>query len=353
MIRFLFKWIKRLVLLLSVLAIGIGGLVGYNEVACIPKPRANEYAAILPPEHHRAESRTLMTYPEWHIVHAYDDYAKVISEADPHQFSYLGAIRGFWSSLCALSFASADHGGFNAESKQTIYVIGASFTAELLFKAAYEETIGRVMTMARGNDRTPLDDLSAQQATNYALFLQQTPWYKWDFAADAAALSDAATEAPRDMERRIALGLEYAAKQTYAGVIADAVADIGADELTLRMIVQGIDQDALEALEDISVIGPQGEAFEIETPRYRALTELLRYLASAGADFVEIAGNDDILFTATSEAEDVEGALHSFARQGYGDTRHLILIKVTELAARLRAMEAEEGGLRLEHIHDY
>jgi hypothetical protein len=347
----LWRWLKRLVLLAVLLVIGLMAPVGYNELACIPKAKPQDDAAILSTEHHREEARTLMTYPEWHIVHAYDDYAQVIGAGDPHDFGYLRAIGGFWSSLCALSGATADHGGFAWETKQMVYVIGVSFTAELLAKAAYEETLGRAATWLRGQERAPLDDLSADQARAYAQFLQQVPWYKWDFTGDAADLSANATGSLRDTERRIALGLEYRAKAAYAQVIAGAVAQVGADALTLRMIVSGLTEAQLGELDGVRVVGLRPEGTEIETPRYRELTRLLARMAEQGATFVEIAGNDDILFTALSDQSEVDGAIHSFARQGYGDTRHLILVRTANLADRLRGLG--QGALTLEHIHDY
>lgn len=347
----IWRWLWRVLLLVVLLVAGLLAPVGYNELACIPRERPQDYTAILPPEHHRPESRTLLTYPEWHIVHAYDDYAQVISAGDPHEFGYLRAIGGFWSSLCSLSHASADHGGFPWETKQMVYVIGVSFTAELLAKAAYEETLGRLATWLRGAARAPLDDLSADQARAYAAFLQQVPWYKWDFAADAAALSTNDTGSLRDAERRIALGLEYRAKAGYAQVIEGAVAQVGADALTLWMIVTGIDAQALAALDGVTVVGARPEGTEIETPRYRELTHLLAKMSAQGAEFVEIAGNDDILFTAISEGAEIPGAIHAFARQGHGDMRHLVLMKVADLAERLRGMG--QGGLTLEHVHDY
>ncbi len=348
--RWGFRWFGRLCLLLTVLVVGLLLPVGWNHLVCVGPVAPDDYAAILPEEHHRDEGRTLLTYPEWHIVHAYDDYARVISEADPHDFGYLRAIGGFWSSLCALSKAAGDHGGAKGEIMQVVYTIGVSFTAEMLAKAAYEETIGRVASLVRGADRAPLDTLSAEQATRYARFLQQTPWYKWDFEADRAALSEAATPQFRDRERTLALGLEYGAKAAYAQVIDAAVAAVGADELTLRMIVTGLGESDLAQFQGVAVIGTRPEGIEIETPRYRELTGLLLEMATAGASFVEIAGNDDILFTALSEGA-AGDSIHSFARQGYGDQRHLILVPVPELADRLRGLG--DAGLTLEHIHDY
>lgn len=342
---------KRLGLTVLALALCVIAPIGYIELACRPAGQPSAYEAFLPPEHHRAEGRTLLTYPEWHIVHAYDDYARVIQKGDPHDYRYLPSIAGFWTSLCDLSQASGPHGGFPNVFKQTIYTIGVSFTVELLAKAAYEETIGRVAAWLRGADRAPLDDLSAEQARAYSQFLQQVPWYKWDFAADKAALNAAATDAWRDRERRVALGLEYAIKARYADIIAAAVANMDPDALQLRMIVTGLTEAELGALDGVSVVTTRPKGVEIETPRYRALTALLLQMAQSGADFIEIAGNDDILLTLTSDDAELKGALSSFPRQGYADHRHLMLVKVTDLAQMLRQVDGET--LRLEHVHDY
>jgi hypothetical protein len=347
-LKTLFKRLGGLVLLLvAILLVPIG----YVELACRPSAAKVAYQPILPPEHHRPEGRTVLTYPEWHIVHAYDDYAKVIRDGDPHDYRYLSSIAGFWTSLCSLSQASGPYGGFPTEFKSTVYTIGVSFSFELLAKALYEETLGRAATWIRGRDPSPLDDLSAQQATRYSEFLQQVPWYRWDFASDAAALSAAASGTFRDRERRFALGLEYGAKARYATLIAAAVANAAPDALRLRMIVRGLDATTLSAFESVQVIAERDQGIEIETPRYRALTRLLYEMAQAGGEFVEIAGNDNILFTATSDDTQLDGALYSFARQGYGDTRHLILLPVSDLGGTLRGLD--KRNLRLEHIHDY
>lgn len=341
----------RLLMAGVVIAVIMAAPIVYVETACRAGGTPEPYQALLPADHHRVETRTLMTYPEWHIVHAYEDYAEVVRRSDPHAFGYLRSIGDFWSSLCALSETSAQYGTVDGETKQMVYVIGLSFSTELLFKALYEESVGRLFAMLRGQERAPLDDLSAQQAANYATFLQQVPWYKWRFREDAADLKAQATDAVRDQERRIALGLEYAAKASYADAIAAAVASVGADELTLRMVVTNTDAAELAGIPDVKPIGMRPQGMEIETPRYRALTHLLVKMADSGIDFVEIAGNDDILFTALSSQAQVNDALFSFPRQGFDDHRHLIVVKVTDLAERLRNLEA--SGLTLEHVHDY
>ncbi len=349
--RFLWRWAKRIIALVLVLILGLLAPVIYVEIACRGDVLTSDYTPVLPDEDHRLESRTLLTYPEWHIVHAYDDYAEVIATGDPHEFGFLRAITSYWTSLCAFSEMAGQHGGADFETRQMVYVIGVSFTAELLMKAAYEETIGRAFTWLRGGERDPLDDLSAGQARGYAAFLQQVPWYNWDFESDAAALELAATPSLRSRERAFALGVENRVKAAYASVIANAVAGVGFDELRLRMIVTGLTEQELTDLAGIEVVGTQAGGIVIETPRYRELTGMMADLAAQGVEFVEIAGNDDIMFTAISPNLVAQDAFLSFPRQGYDDYRHLIMVPVQSLAERLRGLDAV--GLRLEHIHDY
>lgn len=348
--RFLFRWLWRGILALVVLVVLLLLPVAYVELACVgPDAEPDSRTALVAPEWQRAESRTLTTYPEWHIVHAYDEYAQVIADGDPHDFKYLRAITGFWTSLCPLKERAGALGGMTNEQKMTIYTIGVSFTSELLAKAAYEETAGRVATIVRGQERAPLDDVSAERAAEYARFLQQTPWYQWAFSDDMKVLENQGSDNFRDRERRFALRNEAIAKLYYAGLIAQAVEGVGADELRMRSFVTGLDETALNGIDGVTVIASGPDRVEIETDRYRRFTRLAEQIASAGGDFFEIAGNDDILFTALSDQPTHPEAIFSFSRQGYGDNRHLIVMPVNALAERLRDL----GGLRLEHIHDY
>ena len=98
----------------------------------------------------------------------------------------------------------------------------------------------------RGPDLAATDLLSARQAAEYAAFLQQVPWYRYDFRADAAELAELRMLSFRDEERALALGLEHRARAAYAGLIARAVESTGFDDLTLQMVVTGLSAEALE-----------------------------------------------------------------------------------------------------------
>ena len=145
MLRFLWRWLSRLGLLVLVLAIGLLAPVGWTEVACRSSEAADPYAAIVDdPAWQRDEARTLLTYPEWHIVYAYEGYAETLKADAPHGFGFISAVYGFWDAACGVKAKADQLGEAGFASKATIYTIGGSFTLEMLFKAAYEEVLGRI-----------------------------------------------------------------------------------------------------------------------------------------------------------------------------------------------------------------
>ncbi len=157
-----------------------------------------------------------------------------------------------------------------------------------------------------------------------ASFLLEVPWYRWDSRAVGDALSDAASESLRDRERQFALGMEGGVKASCADAIEATVASVGPDELALRMIVDGTSADALAMLEGVWVIGRTPPGFEIETVRCRTLTQLIEEMAETGVAYVEIAGNDQIMFTAIAGMSEQPKSVYSATRQGFDDYRHLM-----------------------------
>jgi hypothetical protein len=351
---FLWRWLKRAMLALAALVLLLLAPVVYTEFACRGERIDQTFVSQIAPEEHRPVAATFLTYPEWHIVFAYDDYAKVLETGDPHQYGYLSAITGFWSAMCSLT-EKADERGGASETKNMDYVIGVSFTAELLAKAAYEETIGRVATWFRGEQHSVSDETSARMARAYAVFLHQVPWYKYDFENDVAALDAIGSLSFRDKERQFALGLEFGAKASYARVISEAVEATGQAKLTIRTVVESLDARTLRTLGDVTVIRASPEGVEIETPRYAAFTEILKKIALAQGHIKEIAGNNQIMITATgTEKPDILlglPVLATLTRQGYNDQRWLVDVNVADLTNVIRAFEG--SGATLEHVFDY
>jgi hypothetical protein len=352
----LFKW-GLLALFVAVLA--LAAPVIYVATACKGTPGKQDYQPIITePEFQRQEANSFLTYPEWHIVYAYEGLARALETGDEHSFGYFSSIKGFWSAACALNKVAAAHGGADRNTVRTNYVIGASFTLEMGMKALYEETLGRLFAALRGPAKSPQDVIAAEMASDYAEFLQQTPWYKYPFDQEVANLWNAPMTMPlRGWERRLALGGEWKAKAAYAKMIANAVAATGVAKLEIRSVVSGLSEAQLAAIKDVQVVAAVPQGIVINTPRYQAFTKILEEIAKSGGSVLEIAGNDDVLVTVTladdADMSALPGAevLAAINRDGFGGKRALLNVRVSELSKLILALAA--GPLRFEHVYDY
>jgi hypothetical protein len=357
--RRFFKIIGLLAAILLALVLLLLSPAAYVESFCHADHQPDTYNPLIrDPAVKRQEANTYLTYPEWHIVYAYDGMAEVLKTGDEYQFDYLSSVADFWTSDCALMQIADRHGGADAATRMTIATIGVSFTLEMSLKAAYEETIGRLAANWRGLQKTPQDIVARDMATDYAAFLRQTPWYKYPFQPEIDKLWAAPIEEPvRGWERRLALGGEWHGKIVYAGAIASAVAATGEAQLTIRSVVSGVPAATLAAMPDVKVVLDDTDGTVIETPRYDRFTHILSDIAKAGGNIREIAGNDDIMISLTAAAggaedQDVPGeVIARFKRTGFDSDRLLVSVKVTDLADILRDKPIADPGL--EHIFDF
>ena len=156
--RFLWRLLKWSFAALALLVIALLAPVAWLAVSCNGKAEPQTYQPIITEaEFQRQEANSFLTYPEWHIVYAYEGLARTLETADEHEFGYFSSIKGFWSSACALKKVAGAHGGADTATVRTIYVIGASFTLEMGMKALYEETLGRLFAALRGPEKSPQD----------------------------------------------------------------------------------------------------------------------------------------------------------------------------------------------------
>ncbi len=356
------RLVKALVYLLGSVVLVVLLLLSpaaYVEAFCHGEPEPQTFAPLISdPDRRREEANTYLTYPEWHIVYAYDGLAETLKSGDEHQFDYWDSVKGFWRSDCALTKIADAHGGADFNTRATIATIGVSFTLEMGLKAAYEETIGRAAAWWRGPEKTPQDMVARDMAADYAAFLRQVPWYKYPFQKSVDALWEKPVESTvRGWERRLALGAEWKAKIAYAGAIANAVDAAGHAKLTIFSVISGLDTATLAAIEDVTIISNQSGSILIETPRYDRFTHILAAIAKAGGNVEDIAGNDDIMLTVTVPREGGDdllqhGALIArFGRTGFSNDRALLSVKVTELGDILRQWPIADPGI--EHIFDY
>lgn len=356
------RWLKRLLILAIVLVVVAAAPIVWIETACMSGTPsiASDYRPILEPAHHRNEIDSYLTYPEWSVVHAYEDFAAVARARGETAFGYIASVTGFWSNLCAISAYASARGTVSADVRAMLYIIGTSFSAEMGVKGLYESTLGRVTEAIRGNELTAEDRFALSVADDYAKFLRQTPWYEYPFGATLGRFWS--TEVPwtggnyvRKIERRIGLSIEYGVKAIYAQVIA-VLAGLAPAPLAIRSVVRGLDETDLVVDGRIQLVKAHpGEIAVIETPRYREFTEILAGLSGRGRDMIEIAGNDDIFVTVLLppgfEPPAGETLISVPLQSRVGWRRVGLAIKVNALAGLIRQLATTPA--RLEHVYDY
>ena len=305
----------------------------------------------------RDESRTWLTYPEWYIVYSAEDFGTFLEKNPPSGYHYLRDIRGFWSSYCAMNQAASGRAGVDA--RVMLYTIGLSYSAELLIKALYENTLGR-LSEAIGGWQSADDRYAMKVQQRYGAFMHETPWYAFPFGQAFSGLWQTSEphEQVRHWERRLALSSEYGVKTGYAKLIGWASgASLGRDEPTLRFLVKG-DGRALASLDPrFHIVGkPEHGMTLIEAPRYAQFTDLLNKVADTPVELVEISGNDDIFVTLLlpPNAEVPGPGTHLITTQ-LGDPPHGrrvgLSTKVPDLLGVIRA--TRQSGGRVEHVYDY
>ena len=354
--------LKGLALVVGLIILAILGLISpaaYVETFCHGDLKPQTFASLIKDQDlRRAEANTYLTYPEWHIVYAYDGLAETLKKGDEYQFGYWDSVKGFWQADCALTRTADAHGGADTDTRLTIATIGVSFTLEMGLKAAYEDTIGRLTAWLRGPQKTPQDIVARDMAIDYAAFLRQVPWYKYPFRKSLDALQAAPSDGSlRGWERRVALGTEWKGKIAYAGAIANAVDVAGQAKLTIFSVVSGISAETLSSMKEIRIVSNLGDSLLIETPRYDTFTHILADIAKAGGTIREIAGNDDIMLSVTVPKGETPSLLQRgemiarFARTGFDNDRALLSVKVSDLGDILRQTPIADPGI--EHIFDY
>lgn len=348
--------------------LGVGGALAalaaapilYIELGCRgTAPEGRAYRPLIrDAEWRRQEARTWLTYPEWHIVYSADSFGRFLEKNPPSGYSYLRDIRGFWSGYCAVNKASAASGGADAGTRVMLYTIGLSFSAELLVKGLYENTLGRMSELIGGWDSAD-DRYATKVQKTYGAFMHETPWYEFPFTKAFAGLWD--TTEPdlkvRHWERRIALSAEYGVKAGYAGLIGWASgASLGRDERTLRFVTSASPAAVRNVDARLKPIGRSKSGTIVEAPRYAQFTELLTKLSHSNAKLTEISGNDDVFVTALvrTKAQRLAGGseLMAMPLADRPDWQRVGLsTKVPNLLPLLRAIRSSGGTV--EHVYDY
>ena len=343
--------------------------LAYVEGTCRPESIAASASAAplaLPaidePGYRRKLNNTYFTFPEWYIVYSFEDFGRFLDRSSESHFNYLGHIFGFWRSFCTINRAVPATGESRTEVKAMIYIIGISYSLEYAIKGAYENTIGRVFEWIRGEKRTPQDDYARTLLQDYAAFLYTVPWYKYPFREKLDGLMAISTPTPsklRTWERDFALGTEYFLKVGYASLLQKALDAGGDDEpRDIMFAVSTLPPEVLAKeprIKPIRALTPQWQL--VQTPRYKAFTEIMQGLLDRGFNVAEIAGNHDIMITVIAPDAarlDVKDTTELFsleldAKPGF--RRAGLKAKIDRLVDINRDLKTR--GASIEHFYDY
>jgi hypothetical protein len=131
----------------------------------------------------------------------------------------------------------------------------------------------------------------------------------------------------------------------------------GVADTEVYATVSHLPDDAL-AIPTVKKIRALGNgAWVVTLPHYQGFTDTVPILARQGADFIEIAGNNEILVTIVAPARwtfDLSGGRMLFSMgllNGAEAKRVAVQVPVKSLSVILREIEAK--GLKVEHLFDY
>ena len=313
------------------------------------------------PDYYRPESKTYLTLPEWYIVYSTDEYGAFLQEHRSGEFPYFGAVGQYWQSYVDVCNEIKGRYPFNGDSQFTLAFIGISFTAENMLKGAYEGTVGRFTEWISSDTPTEEEVYAAQVAKEYGEFLHMTPWYFFPFKEKLQGLWDISLWGPdplRKWERKLALTIEYGGKVLYGGFTnwgAQATYG-GADVEKIYAVTTGITDDMTS--NDLEVVEQAGDSQLIRITRFEYFSDTVPGLTERGVEFVEIAGNNEILFTVIGPQD----TTYTFEHGIYlfdlpiltqpGQTRVAIKVRVANIGAFLDELKGR-SDLQFEHMYDY
>src|SRR5215469_1701789 len=249
----------------------------------------------------RPEDDTLLSYPEWSIVWSYQEKADFQQAHLPSGFPYLGAVRQYWKAYCCISRLIRGKYPFNGGEQVMLVVIGTSFSVEYILKGAYENTVGKLSEWSSGSEPTDEDRFAYNVAREYADFVHVRPFYEFHFARQVPGLWKATSLGGsrwlRKWERKLFLTSDYAIEALYCRFIEQMThLTYGSEPDVTYVWIDNADASLADQVTLVNLIRQVGPAAWIaRVPRYQQFTTVALEIAAQGIDFVEIAGNSQIL----------------------------------------------------------
>lgn len=134
----------------------------------------------------RPTDQTFLTFPEWFLVFSPQEQAAYFKNHTATTFPFMSHTAQIWQSYKIVNNQIKDNFPTNTGYHFMIWVIGTSASAEYSIKAWYETVVGRVT-----DTETPVTDEDKFNATftqSYVDFINDRPWYEYDFKTQLKSL---------------------------------------------------------------------------------------------------------------------------------------------------------------------
>jgi len=333
-----------------------------------PSPRAVREAALAKHDYReKPEGRTLLTVPEWYLVWNPGEYVEHLeSGRPPDAFPFAESVREYWSLYKKMRSAHDGVYPEDGEYMTTLRVIGVSTSVEYLLKAAYENSLGRLFRNLGSGTASPEDRTIGAAHRAYSTFIYDEPWYAFQFLPHVKKVWQEpflGSNFLRRTERKLFFSTEFLLKALYASLLGWAAETAyGPGEERVQLVVhRPLTSDAppsapLPARARELYRLPSGESV-LELPRWREFSEIVPLLSASGYEFINIAGNDNIVVSVREGGTKpfAVASAHKLANSrvlsNSSQRRSVWWVPVSNLSTFLR--EATKQGHKLEHVYDY
>jgi hypothetical protein len=308
----------------------------------------------------RPPDQTFLTYPEWFLVFSPKEQAEYFKQHTSTTFPYMKHVDQMWKGYDMVYQQIKGNYPFNTGYHVMIMVIGGSTTVEYGLKAWYETVAGRVTDL--GNELTDEDRLDQHYMANYVSFIEDTPWYEYNFNHQLKNLwmgtSFFGPHFLRKFERKYFLTTELLVKSGYGWLIKQGTkASYEPALLNTAVVIDRLPEHLKSSPKIKNVRQLNSGWYLVDLPRYADFNTAVAQLAPQGVTFKEIAGNNSaIMLTALSnkpiyDTREVKAIFTQPIVTKAGLNRIALVTRVENLSWLLRILKLK--GVTIEHIYDY